>query len=68
LLWWQKVNRVSCPSKILTKVKPIDALVEAKPTPPDRAVNPQLPPPCGFVDDAKERRPAQKGFNNKNSL
>jgi len=40
-------------------------LVGAKPTLADRAVNPQLPPPCGFVDGAKRRRPQLHRANNR---
>jgi hypothetical protein len=40
-------------------------LVRAKPTLADRAVNPHLPPPCGFVDGAKRRRPQFHRLNKK---
>jgi hypothetical protein len=42
------------------------ALVGAKPTLAGRAVNPHLPPPCGFVDGAKRRRPQPHRVNNRN--
>jgi hypothetical protein len=42
------------------------ALVGAKPTLAGRAVNPHLPPPRGFVDGAKRRRPQPHRVNNRN--